>query len=152
MPHQMLKVESASIFVSDTWEALLDKIGNTKFQGLSSTTVIFKDFKGTCEPCDHVTLSKFGRTMSDDQLFPALLCTTQQKIILTCYLELMNWVLILLQSFFSSFCNESWLLSFNWLKINHEKIVVIGWVQTSFLNMFPNTILLDINKKLVPSV
>ena len=37
MPHQMLKVESAPIFVSDTWEALLDKISNTKFQGLSST-------------------------------------------------------------------------------------------------------------------
>ena len=63
MPHQMLKVESVPIFVSDTWEALLDKIGNTKFQGLSSTDCnfqgleflfsnsrTFKDFQGACEP------------------------------------------------------------------------------------------------------
>ena len=42
MPHQMLKVESAPIFVSDTWEALLNKIGNTK--DFPAPTAIFKDF------------------------------------------------------------------------------------------------------------
>ena len=47
MLHQMLKVESAPIFVSDTWEALLDKIGNTKFQGLSSTDC---NFQGLLRP------------------------------------------------------------------------------------------------------
>ena len=47
MAHQMLKVESAPIFVSDTWEALLDKIGNTKFQGLSSTEC---NFQGLLRP------------------------------------------------------------------------------------------------------
>ena len=47
MPHQMLKVESVPIFVSDTWEALLDKIGNTKFQGLSSTDC---NFQGLLRP------------------------------------------------------------------------------------------------------
>ena len=44
MPHQMLKVESAPIFISDTWEASLDKIGN-KFQGLSSTDCNLRNFK-----------------------------------------------------------------------------------------------------------
>ena len=49
MPHQMLKVESAPIFVSDTWEALLDKTGNTKFEGLLRPWIFIlksKDFQG----------------------------------------------------------------------------------------------------------
>ena len=47
MPHQILKVESVPIFVSDTWEALLDKTCNTKFQGLSGTDC---NFQGLLRP------------------------------------------------------------------------------------------------------
>ena len=43
MPHQMLKVKSAVSFVSDTWEALLDKMA-TNFKDFPAPTAIFKDF------------------------------------------------------------------------------------------------------------